>query len=100
MGLFDRFAQLFGDWHWSESGPDLHEPPAINPATGLLMMDGQGSVDVAGNPFGTDLHRHHRDDDWSRHNRWDTGSSFDSGTRWQDPCSSAGSGGGHDPWRS
>lgn len=27
----------------------------INPATGLSMLDGMGSVDVAGNPFGTDL---------------------------------------------
>lgn len=29
--------------------------PAINSATGLPMMD--GTVDVAGNPFGVDLHR-------------------------------------------
>jgi hypothetical protein len=28
---------------------------SINPATGLPMVDGMGSVDVAGNPFGTDL---------------------------------------------
>ncbi len=28
----------------------------INPATGLLMVGGIGGVDVAGNPFGSDLH--------------------------------------------
>ena len=98
MGWFDRFAQLFNGWQATDSGPDLHEPPAINPATGLPMVSGMGSVDVAGNPFGTDLHRHHRDDG-SRHDRWDTGSSFDSDTRWHDPWISGGMGGGHDPWR-
>lgn len=98
MGLFDRFAQLFGgNWHSSGSGPDLREQTAINPATGLPMVGGQGGVDVAGNPFGTDLHRH-RDDDWSRHDRWEMEMSFDSSTRWHDPCSSGGIGGGHDPW--
>jgi len=28
----------------------------VNPATGLPMIGGCGSVDVAGNPFGVDLH--------------------------------------------
>lgn len=29
--------------------------PIINPATGLTMINGAGSVDVLGNPYGTDL---------------------------------------------
>lgn len=97
MGLFNRFAQIFSDWHSSGSGPELHEPTAVKPATGLPMMGWQGGVDIAGNRFGIDLHRRH-DDYWSRHDCWDTGSSFDI-TSWHDPWSSCGVGGGHDPWR-
>ena len=38
--------------------------PVINPATGLPMADGIDSVDVYGNPYGSDMsygwsHRHH-----------------------------------------
>ena len=42
--------------------------PEINPATGLLMIDGIGSVDVGGNPYGTD---------WSSHLGMESGSPFD-----------------------
>lgn len=31
------------------------EPVLVNPATGALMVGGQGGVDVLGNPFGLDL---------------------------------------------
>ena len=42
--------------------------PEINPATGLPMIDGIGSVDVGGNPFGMD---------WSSHLGMESGSPFD-----------------------
>lgn len=32
-----------------------HDEFAVNPATGLPMVDGISSVDAAGNPFGMDL---------------------------------------------
>ncbi len=32
---------------------DTSIAPDINPATGMVMMDGTGSVDAGGNPFGT-----------------------------------------------
>lgn len=42
---------------------NFHDPNdnAVNPATGLPMIGGIGGVDVAGNPFGTDLHHHGAD---------------------------------------
>ena len=59
--------------------------PSINPATGLPMIDGCGSVDVGGNPFGTDLFSDLSSGpdigsfDWGS----DSGSSFDSfGSNW------------------
>ena len=36
----------------------LHDMTVINPATGLPMIDGIGSVDVAGNPYAVDLQAH------------------------------------------
>jgi hypothetical protein len=51
---------------WSGSNDDdpstasaAIEPTAINPATGLPMIGGIGSIDVMGNPYGTDLHADH-----------------------------------------
>lgn len=79
MSIFWRLI----DWlRWD--GADLFETHAestsshedlgctINPATGLPMISGCGGVDVAGNPFGTDLHADHgssmstdfMNDDW------------------------------------
>jgi hypothetical protein len=59
----------------------------INPASGLPMTDGMGSLDVAGNVFGTDSsHWESSASDSS----WDSGSSFDSSSSW-DSGSSFGS---------
>lgn len=54
MGIFDRFLDFFSSQS-STGSNDLHTD--INPATGLPMVSGIGSVDVGGNPYGTDLHR-------------------------------------------
>jgi len=60
----------------------------INPASGLPMTDGIGSLDVAGNVFGTDSSSHwgSADSDTS----WDSSSSFDTSSSW-DSGSSFGS---------
>ncbi|MEG3174070.1 hypothetical protein U1708_17825 [Sphingomonas sp. ZB1N12] len=93
MGLLNRIASCFDDWHPSPSGSAV-DYFAINPATGLPMI---GRIDVAGNPFGTDLSSH-RHDDW-RHDHHGLGSTTDmSGSAWYDPFS-AGMGGGYGPWR-
>ena len=53
--------------------------PSINPASGLPMTDGMGSLDVAGNVFGTDSsHWESSASDSS----WDSSSSFDSSSSW------------------
>lgn len=36
----------------ADEGESFHTGMAINPATGLPMVDGIGGVDVAGNPYG------------------------------------------------
>lgn len=47
---------------WSRESPDWsREDPAVNPASGLLMVGGIGGVDVAGNPFGVDYDHYHHD---------------------------------------
>ena len=61
MGIFSRLGSLFGD---SSDTCSM----TINPATGLPMLDGC-NVDIAGNPFGVDLHG-------TTH---DSGSTLDSG---------------------
>lgn len=62
MGLFDWLSGIFDDAN------DLSSPMtnsvfdplggndegAINPASGLPMIDGYGGIDVAGNPYGFD----------------------------------------------
>ncbi len=80
MGLLDRFASLFDEQHWS----GINGVAAINPATGLPMA---GGVDIAGDPYGTDLSRHHE------------GSSLFEHANWHDNWSSDAMEGGHDPWR-
>lgn len=65
MGLFSdwfgRSDDLSGDINSTgiddtfTTGIDDH---TINPATGLPMTDGMGSVDVGGSPFGIDIHDH------------------------------------------
>ncbi|MDR6790735.1 hypothetical protein J2Y58_004118 [Sphingomonas sp. BE138] len=94
MGLFDRIASFFDDWHAPTAGLAVGNTPTINPVTGLPMT---GGVDVAGNPFGTDLSSHHHDH-W-QHDPHRSGSAFDDHyTGWHDPFPT-GMGGGHDPWR-
>ena len=75
MGLFDRITSLFDDWSRSLSGPAVHEPIGINPATGLPAVGSAGDIDVAGNPFGADRSEYH------------------------DPWQYGSMGGGHDLWR-
>ena len=60
----------------------------INPATGLPMTDGMGSLDVAGNVFGTDSSSHLESS--ASDSSWDSGSTFDSSSSW-DSVSSFGS---------
>jgi hypothetical protein len=64
--LRDRVGSLLG----SDNQP---EPIRINPATGLPMIGGIGGMDVQGNPYGTDLHGHHRHS--STHDGWSSSSS-------------------------
>ena len=58
MGLFDWFSDFtsFSGSVWSaDQGCDFANDFEVNPANGLPMVDGIGSVDVAGNPFGCDF---------------------------------------------
>ena len=58
MGLFDWFSDFTsssGDAWSVQQGCDFANDFAVNPASGLPMIDGLGSVDVAGNPFGWDV---------------------------------------------
>ena len=52
---FNWFSGLFGDSDSASSTADI----GVNPASGLPMMD-DSMIDVAGNPYGTDLN----DDDF------------------------------------
>lgn len=70
--------------------------PTINPANGLPMINGIGSVDIAGNVFGTDANNNSSHSDltssisndsifdssstWDSNSSIDTSSSFDSGS--------------------
>ena len=58
MGLFDWFSDFtsFSGSVWSaDQGCDFANDFEVNPANGFPMVDGIGSVDVAGNPFGCDF---------------------------------------------
>jgi len=78
------------DYSNSLGDPQELETTEINPATGLPMIGGIGAVDVAGNPFGSDLRDSadpFDDDGLSSSSRYhddsitqDDGSAFDSGT--------------------
>jgi hypothetical protein len=93
MRLLTRIVLFFDDWQLSPGGSAIDDP-AINLATGLPM---NGGIDVAGNPFGTNLSSHGHDD-W-QHDLQCSRSSFDDHcTGWHDTVS-GGMGGGHDPWR-
>ena len=71
--------------------------PTINPASGLPMTDGMGSLDVAGNVFGMDSSSH-----WgsaASDSSWDSSSSFDSSSSWDSGSSfDSGSGFGSSSW--
>ena len=58
--LFDWFSNDsdgFNPHSWmNDALSNSHDVSWVNPATGLPMIGGMGGVDVAGNPFGTDLH--------------------------------------------
>lgn len=64
MGIFsDWFGtsndDVFEDTSSIGMDESIHSPideHVINPATGLDMIDGMGSVDVGGSPFGVDIH--------------------------------------------
>lgn len=89
LGIYDSDSESYSsDSHWTNTTDDTQ----INPATGLPMI---GGVDVAGNPFGTDLSDYHTsssgfNDDWSS----STTSSFD------DDWSSSSTSGFDDDWGS
>lgn len=51
MSIFSGFFSLFSNGSTEKTSFGTE----INPANGLPMTDGIGSVDVAGNPYGTDL---------------------------------------------
>ena len=94
MELWNRITSFFDDWHTFTVGSAVGDTPTINPTTGLPMT---GGVDVAGNPFGTDLASHGHDH-W-QHDPHRSGSAFnDHHTTWHDPFPTS-MGGGHDPWR-
>ena len=67
MGIFDRLLDFITNPS-SAGSSELHSE--INPATGLPMVGGIGSVDVMGNPYGTDLHR------------WEDGNMHDNSHDW------------------
>lgn len=94
------WSRLFAWWHSSdgdtpssgdETSTDVWETLSemddhcpFNPATGLPMMGGCGGVDVAGNPYGTDMHDWHSSDSvwhdadssfdhWADHGSWSGG---------------------------
>lgn len=99
MGLFDRIASFFDDWHTSTAASLVADTPTITPTTGLPMT---GGVDVAGNPFGIDLSSHGRDnwhhDSW-HHDLHRSGSSFDDHHTGRHDPFPTGMGGRHDLWR-
>lgn len=67
--------------------PSENHGCTVNPASGLPMVDGCSGLDVAGNPFGLDLHH----DTWSpipgscSDSIWSS-SVFDSSSTWDGGC--------------
>ena len=108
MALFDWLIGLFSGSTTTDT-PRQIEPMEINPATGLPMTTGIGSVDVAGNPYGIDLRRHedlhdygHHGsagsmfDDWHHHETGSTGHS--AGSSFDDWSHGSSIGSGNDPF--
>ena len=94
MSIRSFFTDLFGAGH------------SVNPATGLPMTG--GAVDVAGNPYGTELRHHHHDAAGTsggsvdlHHHVGGTTTNDWSSPSWPDHSSSTSpsSGGGYDPMR-
>lgn len=94
MGLLNRIASFCDDWHSLTAGSPVAETPTINPANGLPIT---GGIDIAGNPFGTDLSRDHHDH-WQHHSHGLGLACDDHPTTWHEPFPT-GIGGGHDTWR-
>lgn len=96
---------LFGESNHSSSHfSNTTNTTTINPASGLPMVHGIGSVDVAGNVFGSNSSHHWAGTDsmasLNSHasvdsHRWDSGTSFSSGSSFGGG-SSFGSGSGWD----
>ena len=108
MAWFDWVTEISTGPSSTEAPPPV-ESMEINPATGLPMTAGLGSVDVAGNPYGTDLHRYEdlhdhgghgsagsMFDDWHNHETDHIGHS--AGLSYDDWSDGSGIGGGHDPF--
>ena len=94
MGFWNRFCSMFSD---NSDHADSQGGCDINPASGLPMIDGCGGVDIAGSPFGTDLHHDSAwcssstlDDTFSSSGLGST-DSFTSGSGWDDPFSGSSS---------
>ena len=112
MSVRSFITDLFDRWS-GHATTDWGASPGVNPATGLPMMG--GSVDVAGNPYGTDRHRfdepygtgtgsagfdHHRHAGSPTSTDWSSSSWSGVSSSWPDHSSSASSfGGGYDPSR-
>ncbi|AMO56229.1 hypothetical protein GZ77_05300 [Endozoicomonas montiporae] len=66
MGLFNWLTRFFtgerNDTRSHSYSSATDDFPTVNPATGLPMVNGIGSVDVGGNPFGTDLSARYHDE--------------------------------------
>lgn len=85
-GTFDSDLDLHNtpnDTNFGDDGSAIidEELMIINPASGLLMTDGIGGVDMMGNPYGVDINHH---DDFTCANgsdmfSHDCGSIFDCG---------------------
>ena len=86
MGLFDWFTDSWNDISsdcLSDTSESMMEMSEINPATGLPMIDGIGSIDVGGSCYGFDSHSTmDMDDSFST---IDTGCDFsnDFGSSWE-----------------
>ncbi len=89
-----RFWDRMGSWFGSSGA----EGPSVNPATGLPMMN--SSIDVHGNPFGTNLtppvstfYDHHHSIGHGHHDSWTHFSRHSQLNDWPP------TGGGYDPNR-
>lgn len=61
MGLFNDWFVTGDDSYTTGMDDSIQssiEEHVINPATGLDMVDGIGSVDVGGSQYGMDMHNH------------------------------------------